>query len=154
MGSSRPLSLGPYPWVPNPQIRPPADDGRVESADTLDIEGDCVGSEQPQILVSAGVLEPVPLQIPRDNCKLVFIPGRLSPRLHSQPFFVCIFSPLPILSSPVTSTLISVLMTITSPDLCSEFRTLISSCTQIFQRLLINRSHSHTVTMNFICQPG
>lgn len=60
------------------------------------------------------------------------------------------FSPLSTWCSPMTSTLISMLMTITSSDLWFEFQTLGFYCTEIFQRLLINFSYVHIVTVNFM----
>lgn len=69
-------------------------------------------------------------------------------------FFSSVFSPLSLLSSPMTSTLISTLMTITSPDLWSEFQTLLSYFTQILQRLLINSSYSRSVMVTSRCQFG
>lgn len=50
----------------------------------------------------------------------------------------------------MTSTLISMLMAITSPDLWFEFQTLSFYCTEIFQMLLINSPYVHIVTVNYM----
>ena len=106
--------------------------------------------EHPRILVSTGDSGVHPVGDTKGTCICIFFFKQTFPKGASFRSFSSVFSPLSVLSSPMTSTLISALMTITCPGPCSEFQTLISSCTQVFQRLLINSSYSHIVTVHFV----
>ena len=97
--------------------------------------------EHPRILVSTGDPGAYPVGDTKGTCISVFFFRQAFPKGASFRSFSSVFSPLSILSPPMTFTLISALVTITPPGPCSKFQTLISSCTQVFQRLLINSSY-------------